>query len=974
MIRRSRTLTVILLMAATLILVTPLQAQSVRGTIQGYVTDAEGSGVPGVTITVRNVQTGAERTVFTNDTGFYAARALDPGSYDVTAALEGMATGRAEGIKLLVGQILDINLKIAPETVAEAITVTSEAPAIETSRTSAASYLSEEEIESLPIVGRDFKAFALLAPTVQADTDRGFITMSGQRGIYSGLNIDGTDYKSAFFGYGVGGEATENDGLVVAQDTVQEFQVVTSGFAPEYGANGGGYVNVVTKSGTNTLSGSAFYFYRDQSGASDLERSPLDKFQGRTTPISVSDFERNNWGLSIGGPIKKDRTHFFFSYDETDRTEPGADTLNTVGAYDAILARGFTSLVDGYTRNSDGTATLLYNREVSNLILFGKIDHQFTDSVSGSVRLNLTDYERISGFKDEESQKLEDTQSLVASLVSLHGSNAVNEARIQLAEDNLDRLSQRVGEPVEAQIRFRSRSEGRDDIGKFDFLPIFVEEVKLQFQDNFSYLFGNHDLKFGIDYSEDDLKQLFAGSKDGRYDFANVAAFLRNEDIGVRIYFGDVTFPNFDETQELIGIYAQDTFRPNEKLTVSYGLRFNGTYNPDNLQHLLPQARDIPDDENLEPRLGFAYSPKGDGSQVIRGGLGVFHGRTPSLLFASQVQENGLFPNFGRVFVSPGDVGHVPLGTPIDNENPPRGTIPSVGFVDPSFQDAEFTRFNVGYERQVGTGWTAGVDLVYAEGKNLQTNIDINRTFTLDAFGRPVNSSTRANPAFDEQLTRQSIGESEYQALTLKLGKRFNGRYQLQAHYTWSEDKDTDSNERSATGVTISKGGADRSLWDPMYDWGLSDRDVESRFLITGFVVLPWDFKLSGIFENRSGRPWTQTDSGVDFAYCGFGRLGFDCLPDYAVDASGNIVGRNTERSESVQTLDLRLSKFFEVGDYQIDLFVEVFNVFDEQAFAVGTGFSSDVERDPTSSTFGLADIRVNSQRQTQFGVRLSFN
>ncbi len=970
--RRSLFLTAIVLVAALFTFVTGAEAQT-RGTIQGYVVDGDEAGIPGVGVTTLKVDTGATRTVFTNETGFFAARALDPGDYTVTASLDGMQDAVIEDLQLLVGSTRDVTLQLFLDTVQEAITVTS-APAIETSRTSAASYLSEEEIESLPIVGRDFKAFALLAPTVVSDESRGFINVAGQRGMYTGLNIDGTDYKSAFFGYGVGGEATENDGLVVAQDTVKEFQVVTSGFAPEYGANGGGYVNVVTKSGSNTLQGNVFYFTRDDSGAADLERSPFDVAQGRTTPISVSAFERNNWGLSIGGPISKDRTHFFFSYDDTERTEPTADTLTTLGAYDAILARGFDSLVAGYNRNADGTATLLANRDVANTIIFGKIDHQFSDSFSGSFRVNLTDYERLSGIKDEESEKLEDSTSIVASVVSLHGNNAVNEARIQIAEDNLDRLSQRVGEPVEAQIRFRDRGEGRDSIGKFDFLPIFVTEEKLQIQDNFSYLLGNHDLKFGIDYSKDDLAQLFAGSKDGRYDFSNVADFLANDAAGVRIYFGNVTFPNYDESQELIGLYAQDTFRPNEKMTFSYGLRFSGTYNPGNLEHLLPEARKIPDDENIEPRFGFTYTPGGGGNAVIRGGFGVFHGRTPSLLFASQVQENGIFPNVGRVFVSPGDIGYVPLGTPINNTNPPPGTIPSVGFVDPSFKDAEFTRFNLGYEREIGTeGWTGGVDLIYAEGEKLQTNVDINRTVTFDADGRPINSSTRPNANFDEQLTRQSIGESEYTAVTLKVGKRFNGKYQMQAHYTWSEDKDTDSNERSATGVTTSIGGADRSLWNPQYDWGLSNKDAESRLVGSGFVVLPLDFKVSGIFENRSGRPWNLTDSGVDFAYCGFGRLGFDCPPDKVVTGSG-LSGRNTERSDSIQTLDIRVSKFFEVGKYTFDVFVEMFNVFDDQTFEVAQDFNSDAQRDPTQPFFGLAEDRVNDQQQTQFGLRISFN
>ena len=976
-----KTLLTFMCLALGLVAIPALQAQVV-GTIQGFVTDDSGAVLPGVTVEVINQGTGATRTVISNAEGYYVAKSLPSGTYNAVASLEGMQTTQREDIQLLIGQTLDINFQLGVETVSEAITVTGETPLVEIGRTSAASYISEVEVQSLPIPGRDFTDFALLTPTVQRDTDRGFLVMSGQRGMYTGMKIDGTDSKSAFFGYGRGGEATENNGLVVAQDSVKEFQVTTSGFAPEYGANGGGYLNVVTKSGTNDITGTAFYLFQDEGMASDLERSPLDQFQGRTDPIEPDQFDRTNVGFSIGGPFKQDKTHYFFAIDQSDRESPGTRTIRTPGLYDAILQAdatflpGAASLIEGYTLNPDGSATLSFSRDVSNLILFGKVDHQINDSNTFSFRANVTDFERLSGQKDEESEKLEDTTSFIASLTSVIGSDKVNEARLQTSEDNLDRLSQRVGEPVEAQIRFRFGNF--DSLGKFDFLPIFVEEKKTQIQDNFSYLFGNHDLKFGIDYQKDDLAQLFAGSRDGRYDFRSMEDFLNNNAAAVRIYFGDVTYPNYDETQEILGLYAQDTFRPNADLTVSYGFRYGATYNPSNLEHREPQARDIPDDtDNFEPRVGFTYALGGAANHILRGGIGIFHGRTPSLLFASQVQENGLFPNYGRIVVGPGDVGFVPLGDPINNENPPRETIPSVGYVDPSFEDAEFLRLNLGYEREFGAGWTGGVDVVYSEGDNLQSNIDLNRTYTFDEFGRPIASPSRPDANTNVSLTRQSIGESEYTAVTLKTGKRFNGKYQIQAHYTWSEDLDTDSNERSATGQTVSIGGADRSLWNPKYDWGPSVRDVPSRLVISGLVMLPWEVKLSGIAEYRSGRPFNPTDSGFDFRACGFTALGFNCVDARPVDSNGNVYGRNAFRNESFKKVDLRLSKLFKVGDrYDIDVFAEVFNLFDDQAFEVGDGFTADRQRDPDpdfADQFGLGSTRVQLPRAYQFGVRFSF-
>ncbi len=585
---------------------------------------------------------------------------------------------------------------------------------------------------------------------MQRDPIRGFITMSGQRGIYTGMNIDGTDGKSAFFAYGRGGEATENDGIVVAQESVREFQVITNGFNAEYGENGGGYLNVITKSGTNELKGSAFYFLRDDSMATDLPGSEVDAARGIDGSTPVNEFSRDNYGLSLGGPIKQDRTHFFLSYDGTSRDEPFSDDLRTRGAYDAILQRAeddpaFLALIEGYTPNNDGiaapdpdegrTASGNFVRSVDNQILFGKIDHQFNDANSFSLRGNLTEFERTSTFKDEESLKVEDTTSWVGSLVSVIGSSGVNEARIQIAGDDLDRLSQRVGEPIEAQIRFRFGSS--DSVGKFDFLPILVEESKLQVQESFSYLYGSHDLKFGLDYHEDSLAQLFAGSKDGRYDFGSMEDFLNNDASQVRFYFGDVTFPNYDEKQEILAFYAQDSWKARPNLSINYGFRYSQTINPDGLIHVFPEGRDIPDDtDNFGPRFGFAWSPEGDTTSVVRGGIGLFFGRTPTLLFASQIQENGLFPNFGRVTVRPGDIGFVPFGDPIDNENPPPDTIPSTSYLDPNFQDQETVRFNLGYEREVLDGWTAGADLVYAEGSKLQRNFNDQLVVTGHDAGR----------------------------------------------------------------------------------------------------------------------------------------------------------------------------------------------------------------------------------------------
>ncbi|REJ73192.1 MAG: TonB-dependent receptor [Acidobacteria bacterium] len=951
------------------------------GTIQGTITGANGESLPGVTVVVRNAATGAERTVVTDAQGVYRARTLPPGDYTVTASLEGMQTVRQEDVDLSLGAVLDVDVQLQVESTDEVITVTSEAPLIEVSRSSAASYVNEQAIETLPIVGRDFKDFALLTPTVQTDPVRGFVTVGGQRGIYTGLNIDGANQKSTFFGYGTGGEATENDGLVIAQDSVREFQVVTNEFSPEFGRSGGAQINVITQSGTNDLRGTAFYQFQNESMTEDIPSSPLDDFRGIDGSREVTEFDRDNYGVSIGGPIIQDRTHYFFTFDQSTRQEPFTErirtrtnwsgcgapgSLNCLSVYDAILQRAqsnpaFADLLIGFDRQPDGSAIGFFDREVDNLILFGKIDHQINDANTISGRLNITDFERTSSYLDEESLKTEETDSINIGLVSIIGDRGVNEFRINRITDDLNRASQRVGTPIEAQIRFRFGDF--DSVGKFDFLPIIAEEEQLQIKNDFSYLFGEHDTKFGIDYDQSDLAQIFAGSKDGRYDYGSIVDFLNNNSRGARIYFGDVTFPNYDETQESYAIYAQDSWKRGD-LTINYGLRYEAEINPDNLTHIFPEGRDIPDDDdNIAPRVGFAWSP--NGIDVLRGGVGLFFGRTPTLLFASQIQENGLFPNFGRVFVRPGDPGFVQLGNPIPNENPPMNTIPSTSYVDPSYELPETWRLNLGYDRELGQGWLVGADFVYADGSNLQRNTDLNRTVaTRDQFGRPVYSSTRPNPNLDTIFVRLSNGESEYTALTLKGNKRFNGLYSVNAHYTWSKDEDSDSNERSATSVTVTDDA------NPGFDFGLSDRDVEHRFLVHGLVQLPLGFQISGIYEFRSGSVYTALDANDTFSnYPAFNG------PAVRAVVGGQLAERNGERNEDVSKIDLRLTKKFTFLErYEFDLYAEVFNLLDEHAFNVGGSQSEPLLGDGSPNPeFGIGSGLANVQRNWQFGARFSF-
>ena len=601
----------------------PGAALQTLGTVQGFITDESGGALPGVTIELRDTERGQMRTTVTNGRGFFAVRSVPSGEYDLTASLAGFQTTRREGIGLLVGQILETDLQLALSGVAETVVVTAEAPLLEVGRGGAAGYVDEQEISSLPISGRDYVQFALLKPTVKVEPQRGGISLSGQRGINSGLTIDGADAKSAFFGYGRGGEATENGGLVVAQESVKEFQVVTSGYSAEAGRSGGGYINVVTKTGTNDFAGSGFLFFRDQRMVARLPQSPLDAHRGIDAAddrYEVDEFERYNWGASFGGPIRRDRTHFFLSYDQTARSQPFIRDIRGAGQYDAIQSV-YPEVLSGFSPNGDGTASGQFVRETDNLILFGKLNHRLNDEHSFTLRYNFTDYARTSDYVAEESRKLERTHALVGSVVSLLGETGVNEFRVQYAYDDLDRLANLPDSAVQANFRIFEPSFG--SFGKPWWLPIYVDEAKFEIQERFSFLAGNHEIRLGFDFSQDHLSEYFAGNADGRYDFNDVADFVNGDAARARIFFGDVSNPNFDITQQTLGFYLQDTWSPSARLTLNAGARWDGTFNPSGIEHVLPEGTSIPNDlDNVSPRAGFVvFARRGHDPPRRRGDL-----------------------------------------------------------------------------------------------------------------------------------------------------------------------------------------------------------------------------------------------------------------------------------------------------------------------------------------------------------------
>ena len=319
-LRTWATMAAVMLLAAT-----PAFSQVVgAGNMDGRVVDATGAVLPGVAVSVVNVDTGLTRTTVTESNGRFTFLSLPVGPYTLTAELSGFQTLKREGLVMTVGALQSLgDLTIEVATVEEVVTVTAESPLIETGRPVVAATFNDRAIENLPIQGRDFKDFALNTPNVvppDPSSGRTTISMGGMKGIDTNITVDGADFNNTFFGSATG--QPEVPYFVVSQEAVQEFQVLANGYSAEFGRSGGGFLNVVTKSGTNDIHGSGFYF-----GRGDWGRGTLT--DGRGDDLDNSAFSQNQFGGSIGGPIVRDKAHYFVSVDRQGFDRPVRDPVQS---------------------------------------------------------------------------------------------------------------------------------------------------------------------------------------------------------------------------------------------------------------------------------------------------------------------------------------------------------------------------------------------------------------------------------------------------------------------------------------------------------------------------------------------------------------------------------------------------------------------------------------------------------------------
>jgi hypothetical protein len=934
--------------------------------ISGLVEDADGSPLPGVTVTATNVETNLQVVSVTDERGFYRLLNLPTGSYNIEAALDGFATATAENVRLLLGSTPTINFNLQSSAVSESITVTAEVPVVEVTNTAAGTTIQQEQIEALPISGRDFKGLVLLTPQTRLDSERGNLSISGQRGINTNVTIDGVDYNNAFFGGTVGG-AEGRSPLSISQESIKEFTVITNGASAEFGRSGGGFVNVITKSGTNNLHGSVFYYNQPQSLISDFANG-----------VEPGDQEKEQYGGSLGGAIVKDKLFYFVSYDNQDQSLTVPITAQVL---DQALFAKYPILASPaeYVQTRDGE------------VMFGRLDFQANDAHRFMLRGNFTEYEGINGTSDAQTRAESyngieglSTDSYVGSYSGQFGSNLLNDLNLNYIEESTPRQDKGLNLPEIQQGAFRW--------GEVSFLPVdpTLTERKA-FGDTLTYLAGDHVLKAGGEYNDTSIDQVFRGNWRGVFIFSNKADLIAGRWNEYRQFggLGGLTSEQAGRAsfgQKEQALFLQDQWFLRQNVTLQAGVRFESLDNPDQpilnpndrnpngSFRLSTQVPDMDLMDQISPRLGLSWAP--DEKTAVRFSVGRFWSRTPAILLAQLYTSNGLRATQYNIIAPRDSAGNVlqptdPLApgwganwTPqgverIDFTKVPNVPRPGVFTIGEDFENPYTDRVTLGAEREIFSKTALALDFTYAEGKQLQRLRNLNRVYdgTTAANGLPRYSSTTPFPFYGRVIESLSDGESEYTAVTATLRRRYADNFSLYGSVTWSEDMDNDSNERNFSGIQA------EDYNDLDSSWAFSNRDQEWRGVINGLWDTPWwGIGVSGAFRYASGSPYSAT-VGVD--QNNDGESGTD-----RPTVGGVHFERNSFRQPSFYSLDLRLAKDFNIGPGDISVFAECFNCTDaENRFVTDTRWGTG---QTPSATFGQ-EVGVGTPRTFQLALRYDF-
>lgn len=961
------------------------QSEAGGATLSGTVTDSTGAAIGGAKVKATNRDTGLARETITSAGGVFNFPRVPIGSYDLTVEFQGFKTAKREAIPVSIGAVLNLEVKLEVGAASESVTVSGEVPIVETTRSQTSTAVNERAVRDLPINGRNFLDFTTLTPGVVRDPRGGDLSFGGQRGTANLLLIDGNDANNTFFQQSTGRTGVRNP-YAFSQEAVAEFQVNTNGFAAELGRAGGGVINVVTKSGTNDVHGSAFWFLRQRF-------LNANTFINNSRGIVRQPYDFDQFGGTLGGPVIKNKLFFFTAFDGQRNSSPVAPTpaLNIApGTPQAQAVAGLSQFFTPYLQGQN------------NNTFMAKMDWALNSRNNLSVRYNLG---RFTGknFENGGPQRAQEatgdsennTDNIVAALTTVYSPTVVGETRWTFLRDDAPGAANATGPEVnifEAGARIIS-------YGRNSFSPRYTNIDRFQVIKTVSMTRGKHAYKFGGDFNRDRISNFFPGNFSGIYTFNSLADFTARRPFSLVQAFpgastdGPLTRPNITE----FAAFAQDSWRTTDRLTLNYGVRYDlFRYRENNVlnenQGLIAaglRTNRIPrDNSNFAGRFGFAYRATKSDRLLLRGGIGVFYVRTPAIVTGTSHSQNGIqVQGFTLLSTNPAQAPLIPAFPAVLTAPPALARTPDIYVFEPNYRTPRSYQWSLNVESKLAADYLVTLGYLGVRGQNLTRTRDINLqpAQAIDATiagGGNVSFARfpgRPNPAFGRISLFESAADSIYHGGFVQITKRYAKSFQFLANYTFSKVIDS---RPDATSVVV---GADDSKnvlnpLNPGLDRGLGDSDVRHRAVISG----TWDIDYAKSLANPVLRHLlrgyqlgliTTLQSGRWFSPVLAGDINND---GSTANERPGFLGRNTIEGPGFAGVDLRFSR--NINLYQerakLQLIFEGFNItnranfnnFDRTPFAYNAATRVFSPRPQYLSVTGSADPRI-----LQLAIRLTF-
>ncbi len=865
-----------------------LQAQEKLVTFMGSVTDNENNVLPGASVTLKNTETGYSYSTTTRPDGRFMLSGIEPGKYDCEVRLDGFTTQIRKGMTFNIGARIELNFQLTPSPIQQEVTVVAEAPLIEVTKSDISSIVGRKEIDDLPVITRSFANLAMLKPgTAGSGSD---IRAGAQPGGSSEVIVDGVSNEFSWY------NTMRSD---LPADAIQEFRILVNQFSAEYGNATAAVLHAITRSGTNEFRGRAYFFWRDE--AFDAKNYFATEKQ---------EFSQYRFGGFLGGPIVKDKLHFFLCY-EGSRYKTYSVITSPLVPQESIPVRTVNDqflLKFNYQLNEKNMFTVRYTRDWPRTFNAG-----------------------VGGFntKDRAYDSISWDDVFQGTWTFYPTANSLNEFRIQYSK----RWYETRGNELSADPNSYQINRPSGNFGKYWGNPMWWPEVRFQLNDGFTLFLGKHNLKVGVDFNYVDSKVTSYWGWPGIFYFDTDLPFDPNNPATYPYMFDYNAAAPSEEHSNMTSyaFYVQDTWKILPRVTLNFGIRYTNyqfAQNPNQEKFVVSNKL------NWDPRVGISWDPFGDGKSVLRASVGKYtNSPMGNVLYASVVNR---VEYDERIIYYPGypDPFKPNPFVPAEEAKIPK----ELYTYDYGMPCPMSISYSLGAERELFKDFSLAADYVISKGRHLYWFVNKNPVI-------PGTGSKRPNPEIGNWFNVEAGGRADYRGLYLVLKKRYSHGYGFEIAYTFSNSKaDVESGDWNTPSNNEKR----------YLDYGPTNQDARHRLSITGIVDLPFGLQLSTIFYYRSPLPYSIV-YGYDYNKDGINR-------DYYPEGSH----RNNARGPHYYSLDMRISYFLRLkNQYSAQVFVEMFNVTNRVNFANPVG-------NRRSVNFGKS-VSAGDPRLIQLGFRLNF-